>query len=180
MPVTLCEPSVADKTVILNLLPFYRYDLSPFIESEGQGMNRWGVFSDGNATTHAEEAEGDEIWWSKPGVLWAFLFRVAEEPAGFALVASPPYTSPGTDYELIEFWVRNTYRRQGVGSEMATQLFDRLPGRWQLAYLRRNTPAQTFWTRLLRARYRDGVSAKPLASSGRQHPGFAFVSPPPV
>lgn len=47
------------------------------------------------------------------------------------------------------------YRRTGLGTWAATQLFDRYPGRWKVTQVSTNVPAQAFW-RMVIERYTGG------------------------
>jgi hypothetical protein len=39
---------------------------------------------------------------------------------------------------IAEFFVMMNYRRNGVGTQVAFQLFDRFPGRWEIAQIPNN------------------------------------------
>jgi predicted acetyltransferase len=41
------------------------------------------------------------------------------------------------------------HRRSGVGRTLATEMFDRFRGPWQVHQIERNTPAQAFWRRII-------------------------------
>lgn len=168
MSVLLCEPTLADKPFITDLLPYYRRDLAPFLPHPP-----------------VASASDDAMWWEHPGVLSAWLICADDAPAGFALVASPPFASPNADYRLNEFYVRADCRRHGVGRRAAALLFARLPGRWELAHLPRNASAQAFWEAtltLLAAPSNEGACISDLRvvsvliGDSETAPGFAFTS----
>jgi predicted acetyltransferase len=76
------------------------------------------------------------------------------------LLSKHSYLEPGTDTtEISEFFVMRKYRGQGVGDEMARQVFDMFPGRWELQVTPNNTRALHFWRRVVneytRGRYRE-------------------------
>ena len=48
------------------------------------------------------------------------------------------------------------YRRRGVGEHAARTLFDRFPGRWEVATNPGREPAQIFWRRVI-GRYAEGT-----------------------
>ena len=56
---------------------------------------------------------------------------------------------------MAEFFVMRKFRRQGVGSRVARQLFDRFPGRWEIAQKLENKIGQAFWRTLI-ADYTNG------------------------
>ena len=69
----------------------------------------------------------------------AFLFRVDNALAGFALVFT------GEPHDIAEFFVMRKYRHRGVGAQAAASLFDRFPGRWTVRQLLTNPAATAFW-----------------------------------
>ena len=107
-------------------------------------MNQFGVINGLESTTHDESVQGEDVFWQWPN-LQAYLIRLNGWPAGFAFVASPPNATRGVDYRLQEFFILNKARGRGVATAAARLLFDRLPGRWELAYTPENLPAASFW-----------------------------------
>lgn len=87
-----------------------------------------------------------------------YLVRVDDQLAGFVLV------SPGRSFRdpdetvwwIDEFFVMRKYRRLGVGEHVATTLFDRFEGVWQVAEMDVNTGAQAFWRGVI-DRYTSGT-----------------------
>jgi len=137
---------VEHRGVIKNLAVFYRYELMPFLAGgPGGHVNRFGVIGAAGDRSHEASSQGDDVWWDKSGVLFAFLIRVDGDPAGFALVATPPHATRGVQQRLCDFFVLNRFRRRGVGKAAALQIFDRLRGTWELGWVAGNTPAAHFW-----------------------------------
>lgn len=150
MRVEVRDHSPADKAVIKNLYTFYRYDLMPFLESgAGSFVNQFGVLDGKHSRTHEEGVGGENVWWEKPGVLFAHLIVADDRPAGFVLIARPPHATPGVDYRMNEFFVLNKVRRQGVGTQAAIQILDRYPGKWEVAQLPNNPASVAFWPHVL-------------------------------
>jgi predicted acetyltransferase len=48
-----------------------------------------------------------------------------------------------------EFFVLRKYRRSGLGRQLASGLFERFAGTWEVRELPSNTAAQTFWRRII-------------------------------
>ena len=74
-------------------------------------------------------------------------------PAGFALVerALPRAgLNEPQQYRLSEFFVREPFRRRGVGREAAQLIFTRFAGRWLVVEQARNGGAVEFWRRVIR------------------------------
>lgn len=188
--VELVGPGAEYRTVIKNLYAFYRYELLMFIDGEpptpaeateenwtsGAWVNQHGVINGLHSTNHDEGVQSEDVFWERPN-LQAFLIRRNGWPAGFAMVASPPNATRGVDYRLQEFFVINKARRAGVGTEAARQLFDLLPGKWELAYEPRNTAAVTFWRTFLPA-YTGGSCEEDMIGMGwcPDMPGYVFTA----
>lgn len=77
--------------------------------------------------------------------------------AGFALrTASSRLGHEGPTSNVAEFFVVRACQRSGVGRAAARALFDRFPGRWEVAQLGANTPARSFWRTVL-GEYTNGA-----------------------
>jgi predicted acetyltransferase len=64
--------------------------------------------------------------------------RLDRDLAGFALLKRGTYfpgqvDNDGCGMQVAEFFVMKGFRRQGVGTQAAINLFDRFPGRWEIA-----------------------------------------------
>jgi predicted acetyltransferase len=116
---------------IANLMQMYLHDLSEF---NGENPSRQGVF---------EYAYLDDYWIEPER--HPFLFLAAGSLAGFALVRK---LEPNV-HELAEFFILRNYRRHGIGTSAAYSLFARFEGTWHVAQEHHNTPAQTFWRRVI-------------------------------
>lgn len=74
------------------------------------------------------------------------------EPVGFALVSRPRIPAAGetsANYHMSEFFVRKAHRREGIGRDAATLIFDRFAGEWEIVEYLRNPGAVAFWRRVL-------------------------------
>jgi len=93
MKVSISLTDQNTKFVINNLYPLYLHDLS---EVWGWRPNLYGVFETDDTLTLQDQNKVFDIWWEKPSILIPYLVTVEDIPAGFALVATPPYTPHGT------------------------------------------------------------------------------------
>lgn len=156
MQVEVVDPSSDHRDLIKNLYTFYRYDLMPFIDTgPGSYVNAYGTIDGQASCTHAEAVDNCNVWWEKPDLLFAFLVRSGRNPAGFAMVATPPHTTPGIEYRMNEFFVLNKLRRRGVGTQAATDVLDRFRGKWEVGYTPTNEAAAAFWRKVIPA-YTNG------------------------
>lgn len=144
------------KFIIYNLYPLYLHDLAGI---RNVLPNRYGVFeeSDDFQTLQQQTVEFD-IWWEKENCLYPFLIKVNEVPAGFALIASPPYVDDDSDYLVNEFFILRPFRGKGVAEEAITRIFDRFPGKWLIYTTPTEENARTvqFWRKTL-ARYTSNL-----------------------
>jgi predicted acetyltransferase len=165
-----------ERQVVKNLFAFYQYDLMAYLDDgPGSAVNRHGAIGGEEAHTHADAAAGLDVWWERPGVLFPFLIRVGEAPAGFALIAGRPHCTPERDFLMNDFFILPGYRRTGVGRQAAVQLFERFSGLWEVGQLPSNLPAVHFWTRVI-ADYTGGAYE---TGEVIELPGQIFRSPPP-
>jgi predicted acetyltransferase len=157
--VTLDLLARADAHVLARLLQLYEYDYS---EYGGVDLDERGLFP---------TVDLDAIW---RGHDRNFLLRVDGRPAGFALVTRhAAYLDAGEVNLLAEFFVVRRHRRRGVGGRAAVGLFDRFPGRWELATVPANAGAIAFWRRVL-ARHRPGFREHPDGCDRWRGPIWSF------
>jgi len=74
------------------------------------------------------------------------------DPVGFALVTRPRIPAAGeraVNYHMSEFFIREPYRRVGIGRDAATLIFDRFAGDWEIVEYQRNPGAVEFWRRVV-------------------------------
>lgn len=131
MDIALELMCVEQKSLLVQLMELYNYEFSIYLDSD---INKYGYYG----CDHIDD------YWNEEG-RFPYLIRVDGKIAGFALI------SPHCDYIrgkntrcLGEFFVMLKYRRKGVGLKVATQLFNRHPGFWEVCYLRNNIPASKF------------------------------------
>jgi predicted acetyltransferase len=99
-----------------------------------------------------------------------FIMRVRGRLAGFALVRDRAHFAGAKARAIAEFFVLRKYRRRGVGTRAALDLFARFPGRWELAELSWNVAAQRFWRRIIRR-----VALGGYTEARRRHGDFVNV-----
>lgn len=134
--VELVVVSEADKAVLRRLLQLYLHDLSEF---GGDDVDEHGEFG----------YRYLDHYWTEEADRHPFLYRVAGRWVGFALVRSGP------PHEMAEFFVLRKYRRAGVGTEAARQLFARFPGAWHVFELPGHEQAVRFWREAIPCRFEE-------------------------
>lgn len=132
------------RPVLQNLFELYEHDFS---EMTGDDVGPDGRFA---------RADFWDGVWQRPGA-HHFLLKVDGRWAGFAwLVTGLSYVTPDADCVWMdEFFILRKFRRRGWGERLATRLFDRFPGVWEVGEIPANTPAQAFWRRII-GRYTGG------------------------
>lgn len=108
--------------------------------------------------TLSEQNKVFDIWWGKPNCLYPFLILVDEIPAGFILIATPPYTPKETDYYVHEFFILRPFRGKEIGSYAAAKVFDKFKGKWYLFTnpSPKNIRGQKFWRKTV-SNYTKGI-----------------------
>jgi predicted acetyltransferase len=140
--VTLTQIPESQREIITNLIQLYKYDFSEFAEV---GSRYGEVGPDGRFTY-----EGLDGYWREDG--WVPLTVEADgRLAGFVLVNQWSALNRLVDHSVAEFFVLRKYRRIAVESRAARVLFERWPGRWEVAVARYNKPALSFWRKAIRA-----------------------------
>ncbi len=131
-----------ERTRLTALLELYVYDLSEIF-----GID---VGDDGRFLVPSLDA-----YWKDPRC-HAFLIRVDEKLAGFALVQERSrLTADEGVCDMAEFFVIRRHRRRGIGERVAQWLFDRFRGPWEVRQKAENHEATAFWRRAI-GRYTGG------------------------
>jgi len=123
------EAGLGDKPVLGHLLELYRHDFSEFDDAD---VDEHGIYG----------YRFLDSYWTEPD-RHPLLFRVDGSWAGFALVRA------GVPHDVAEFFVMRKYRRRGVGTMLARDLFARFPGAWQVRQMTSNPAATAFWHRAI-------------------------------
>lgn len=124
------------KNVIENLMQFYLYDFTQFLDID--------VTERGDFAPYPGLAE----YWINRETRFPYLITYDDKPAGFALIDRLDGKEE-VDFYLCEFFIMKKYRRSGLGTWASHQLFDRLRGRWKVTQVSTNTPAQAFWRKTI-------------------------------
>ena len=157
--IELVSTSREQEPVLANLLQLYIYDFSELLDLDVGGDGRF-------AYPHLS------LYWSEPG-RYPFLVTVDGKLAGFVLVKT------GSDWDvrdMAEFFIMRRYRRFGVGTRIAHEVWGWLPGRWEVRVMEINVPARHFWAHAISSF--TGAPAVPvrLERDGELWQVFSFES----
>jgi predicted acetyltransferase len=127
--------AVPDQQPILaNLLELYAHDFSEFSDLELGVDGRFGY-------KHLP------LYWEEPD-RHPFLVKIDDRLAGFVLVKRGSEVSGKEDvWDMAEFFVMRRYRKRGIGTEVAHEVWRRFPGVWEVRVMQSNHPAAEFWRR---------------------------------
>jgi predicted acetyltransferase len=132
LQIALLPATELDKPALANLVQLYLYDCSELTSAD---VDDHGCFRYPQL----------DMYWTEAG-RYPFLIRIDNRMVGFALVnRHSRLHDPFDGHAVAEFFVMRRYRRIGIGRAAAMQLFDRFPGRWEIASLATNVLAHAFW-----------------------------------
>jgi predicted acetyltransferase len=140
--ITLQHVEYEHKSTLRQLLELYKYDFSEYIPDD---VNESGLY----------EYKYLDHYWTEEG-RHSFFIRVDGRLAGFVLVRRIGMDELDRPlYSVAEFFVMKKYRKLGVGTAAATEVFDRFPGVWRVAQVEANKPSKLFWKKVI-ATYTNG------------------------
>jgi predicted acetyltransferase len=134
MNFTILPVPLEEKPVLRNLMHLYLYDLSEFDHTD---VGPHGLF----------EYKFLDHYWTEAD-RHAFFIKVDHHLAGFVLVNRYSIVLEHA-YTVAELFVMRKYRRHGLGSQVAKEIFDRFPGEWEVRELFGNIPAHRFWRKVI-------------------------------
>jgi len=153
MQIDLVRASIHDAATLTNLFQYYVYDMSNLVDEE--------LGADGRFVLRPLDAYWSDRWRHP------HLVRVDGNLAGFALVQQRSrMTGDDRTWDVAEFFVMRKYRRHGVGSAIATRLFDAFRGPWEVRELEKNHAAIAFWRRVISV-YTNGDFQETLVDDER-------------
>src|SRR5882724_12529147 len=125
-----------DISVMENLVQFYIYDFSEFIELD---VKEDGLF---------EPYAGLSKYWEEENERFPYFIKEEEKYVGFVLVR---YVTSGDRnyFSMAEFFILRRYRRMGIGRSIAEQVFNLHKGHWEVYQRESNKPARFFWGKII-------------------------------
>ena len=159
-------PATAEQAPLLaNLLELYAHDFSEFMSLEVGEDGRFGYRS-------------LPLYWSDPE-RFPFLVRVDGRIAGLVLIHRTPGRLSGElVWDVTEFFVLRGFRKQGIGTQIAHQVWRLFAGTWQVRVMEMNLPAQAFWTKAISAFTGETNLPRHIRQSAEYWWLFTFESKP--
>lgn len=159
MNVDLHIPSRTERGLIRRMMELYLHDFSEF---DGTDLDEHGQFGYGDL----------DYFWFEPTHA-AFLVKVNDKLAGFVLVDNEVVLDD-SERSITEFFILRKYRRQGVGQQVATAVFDKFPAKWEVRVITENVPAQKFWRQIIGTYTHNQFEETTLDNDDWQGPVFSF------
>jgi predicted acetyltransferase len=162
-PRTELIPATPDQEPILaNLLELYAHDFSEFLDLE---LGPDGRFDYKDLPLYWRESDRHP-----------FLVRVDSKLAGLVLVKKGlPISGHGPIWDMAEFFVVRGYRKRGIGTEIAQEVWRRFPGVWKVRVMESN-PAVRFWGRAISAFTGEAIRSIRIEKNGKWWHVFSFES----
>jgi predicted acetyltransferase len=163
--VELVRASPEQQPLLANLLQLYCHDFSESVDIE--------IGPDGKYPYASLP-----LYWTEPH-RHPVLVTVNGAPAGFALVKrAGTSTEFKTIWDMEEFFVVRRYRRRGIGTRIAKEVFTRHLGRWEIRVLTSNHSGLHFWDRAITAFVGQAVPSARITKDSRDWQLFSFASSP--
>jgi predicted acetyltransferase len=131
MNVKIQRAALEKKETLKNLMQFYFYDFSEFVEAY---VGHDGLFG---AYRYLDN------YWTEDG-RYPYLVEAEGKLAGFVLVREVNEEEK-TFWSIAEFFIMKKFRRSGIGKLTAHHIFDQHKGNWEVFQILTNKPAQAFW-----------------------------------
>lgn len=161
--IEIIPASLEQKAIVANLLELYMHDFCEFVDLEIGPDGRFGY-------------RDLDTYWSEPA-RHPLLLYVDTRLAGFALIDGLPRGSPDVMvWDVAEFFILRGYRRAGIGTQVAHQVWKRFPGRWQVRVIVSNQPAYRFWYHAIKSFAGQEIAATRARQGGRDRHVFSFES----
>ena len=125
-----------NKNGFTNLFQLYLYDLSKYnknIEIEENGLY---------------PAPWIDKEWDMPEFI-PLRIEQNHNTCGFILLSKKPYSKPGTEFCIQEFFILREFRNKGIGQASIEQLFNKYSGSYSMLVIKHNIPAKLFWEKVL-------------------------------
>jgi predicted acetyltransferase len=159
-------PAAAEQErAVENLLELYAHDFSEFHPLEIGATGRFGYPS-------------LPLYWSEPG-RYPFLVKMAGNLAGLVFVKRGSEVSGNLAvWDMAEFFVLRGYRRRGVGTQVAHEVWRRFPGPWEVRVMQSNLSAHPFWERAISKFTGERIHHISVEKGGKHWKLYSFNSKP--
>jgi predicted acetyltransferase len=137
--VSIIHATLDDYLCIQNMARFYVYDLS---RDCGSISSDWAIQEDG-----LYESFDFKNYFEDPSRK-AYLIKVYDEIAGFVLLNQATESSANT-WNMGEFFIIAKFQGQGIANQVAKEIWNMHPGKWEVSVIPNNKPALKFWEKAI-------------------------------
>lgn len=149
--------------ILANLLELYAHDFSEFHPLELGCDGRFGY-------------RDLPLYWNEP-CRHPFLVSVDGKLAGLILVKRGSEVSGDeTVWDVAEFFVLRGYRRRGIGTKVAHEVWRQLPGLWEVRVMESNPAARDFWAHAVSTLTGQAIQPVRVEKNGGWWTLFSFES----
>jgi predicted acetyltransferase len=149
--------------IVANLLELYSHDFGDFHDLELDQDGRFGY-------------PDLPLYWSEPN-RHPLLAWVDGKLAGFILIRQGSAISGDpTIWDMAEFFVIRRYRRLGIGTRLAHEIWRRFPGLWEVRVMEANHAACIFWGKAIAAFVGHAIQYSSFGKSGEPRRLYSFES----
>jgi predicted acetyltransferase len=158
-------PAAADQAPILaNLLELYAHDFSDFLDLRLGADGKFNGFP------------SLPLYWTDPG-RYPFLVKADGHLAGLVLVKrGSEFSGRAEAWDMAEFFVVRAYRRRGIGTQIAREVWKRFPGPWEVRVMEANISARRFWERAIPQFTGEAINPVRIEKNGTAWTRFSFES----
>ncbi|MBQ2668340.1 MAG: GNAT family N-acetyltransferase [Clostridia bacterium] len=141
MQLELVPVRAEEKEILRNLMEKYDYEFSQYDDRDVNILGLYGY-------------DYFDCYWTED-TRYPFFIKADGKLAGFVMVGNYMEFFPEAKHSMAEFFVLYKYRRCGVGTFAATEVFRRFPGLWELRCHPKNTTSVFFWDKVIRENTHD-------------------------
>lgn len=137
MQIEVVKATIEQKLILANLLELYAYDFTEFCDFDIGDDGFFGY-------------EQLPLYWTE-STRFSYLIYVEKKIAGFVfLQKGSPISDNPMVWDMSEFFIMRKYRRHGVGTRVALNIFNQFKGSWQIRVLLSNQRACSFWLQTIK------------------------------
>lgn len=161
--IEIIAASHEQEPILANLLELYIYDFSEFMDLKLDPLGRFGY-------------PPLSLYWTEPH-RFPFLIAVDGHWAGFVFVHKGSQISGDEHiWDMAEFFILRGYRRLGIGTQVAAEIWKKFSGTWEVRVIDQNQKAAAFWERAIEDFTGTAVDQTSFVKDGKSWQVFSFDS----
>jgi len=129
--------NIEDKIILKNLLSLYLHELSKY--TDDLKINEEGLFEYDSLDMYFKEEKLEPYFITLNGTI-----------IGFILISISPYSKPGTNFCIQEFFILNKYRKTGLAHATIKEIMKIYKGKFSIFIIKNNQLAINFWRKFYR------------------------------